>query len=67
MFFRCFIFVNVLIALFGCGAQVDTIHNDRAKYCSKTSDSITKKIAIKAIQAKLPGYPDEGICVGITD
>jgi len=70
MFFRCFIFVNILITLgllLGCEAQVDTIHKERVKYCSKTSDSITKKIAIKVIQTKLPGYPEGGICVGITD
>jgi hypothetical protein len=50
-----------LAFLTGC----EGIHQHRLNYCEKTATSITKKMALKAIHIKYPGYPAEGICTGL--
>ena len=58
--------IYIMIIFPGC-AVVKTVHDHRVVYCDKYADAITRKAAIVAIQMKLPGYPVEGICIGIEE
>ncbi len=42
--------------------ELAKLHQASINYCAATSNSLTKKAALLVIQAKLPGYPDDGIC-----
>lgn len=64
-----FLLTIVLIITSACSNNsqvISYVHLQRVKYCHKTSDKITKKLAIAAIRVRVPDYPEEGICVGLT-
>lgn len=47
--------------------ELMNLENARATYCSETSSSALKQLAIAAIRTQLPAYPAAGICTELLD
>lgn len=61
-----FLTLTITLTLGGC-ATLDKINTAIEEYCSITSNSITKRVAIGVIRGKYPLYPEEGICTELND
>ena len=65
---RRYLAAFIIVTLLGCEAATTayvitkTLIESRREYCDRTSDSVVKEAAIKAIRTKFPGYPKSGIC-----
>ena len=57
------LFLGFILAGFTkCIGLVDNLSEHRKVYCDQTNNSLAKDLAIKTIQRRLPGYPEEGLC-----
>jgi uncharacterized protein YxeA len=66
MIITSILLVITVFNISGCKTELgNKLVQHRKNYCDKTSSSVLKAAAIKAIQLKLPAYPKEGICTDL--
>ncbi|MCK5787943.1 MAG: hypothetical protein KAH32_03020 [Chlamydiia bacterium] len=59
------LFISITLSVTGCDGLITKVIEYRKVYCDRTTDSLAKELALKAIVTKYPNYPTKGICTDI--